>query len=79
MASLYGLTVNHSCLFCETLPRFLHNLALRPWRDSFLSGGSGFRRAFVDGPPEPQCDGFLCLFDLGVSVRLLVDIGHGLA
>lgn len=70
MASLYVLRVNRSCLLPETLPRFLHIRALRAWVDSFLSGGSGFRKAFVDGPPETQCEGFICLFDLGVSVRL---------
>lgn len=47
--------------------------------NSFLSGGSSFRKVFVDGPPEPQCDGFLSLFDLGVSARLWMSIGHILA
>jgi hypothetical protein len=51
-----------------------------PWVGSFLSGGSGFRKAFVDGMvcQSPDVRDF-CLLDLGVSTRLWVGIRHNLA
>ena len=79
MAGLYGPMENHSCLLSETLLRFLYSPTQRLWVNSFLSGGSSFRKIFVDGPPEPQCDGFLSLLDLGVSARLWMSIGQVLA